>query len=179
MPVYKNFIDGEWVPAASGATHENRNPALHEQVLGLFPQSGPEDVARAVDAAARALKSWSLVPAPKRAMKSLSCSVCNIEPVGILKACTTHVRTNSAKITAMTIDSKYSRSVDFSKLAMRVSFSWCAVKSHPHRLYALRASRDASPRRLPPLPWTSQPRCARQPTNPHSWPTFSTARNAS
>jgi len=67
MPVYKNFIDGEWVPAASGGTYENRNPALHEQVLGLFPQSGPEDVDRAVAAAARALKSWSLVPAPRRA----------------------------------------------------------------------------------------------------------------
>ena len=67
MPVFKNFIDGEWVPAASGATYENRNPALHQQVLGLFPQSGPEDVDRAVAAAARALKSWSLVPAPRRA----------------------------------------------------------------------------------------------------------------
>ena len=67
MPVFKNFIDGEWVPAASGETYENRNPALHEQVLGLFPQSGPEDVDRAVAAAARALKSWSLVPAPRRA----------------------------------------------------------------------------------------------------------------
>ena len=34
----------------------------------------------------------------------------SIEPVGILKACTIHVRMNSARITAMTIDSKYSRS---------------------------------------------------------------------
>jgi hypothetical protein len=37
----------------------------------------------------------------------------SIDPVGILNACTTHVRTNSARITAMTIDSKYSRMVDF------------------------------------------------------------------
>ncbi len=37
----------------------------------------------------------------------------SIDPVGILKACTTQVRTNSARITAMTIDSKYSRTVDF------------------------------------------------------------------
>ena len=36
----------------------------------------------------------------------------SIDPVGILNACTTQVRTNSARITAMTIDSKYSRSVD-------------------------------------------------------------------
>src|SRR5262245_58853005 len=37
----------------------------------------------------------------------------SIDPVGILNACTTNVRMNSARITAMTIDSKYSRSVDF------------------------------------------------------------------
>ncbi len=37
----------------------------------------------------------------------------SIDPVGILKACTTQVRTKSARITAITIDSKYSRTVDF------------------------------------------------------------------
>src|SRR5262245_33609498 len=37
----------------------------------------------------------------------------SIEPVGILNACTTNVRTNSARMTAITIDSKYSRTVDF------------------------------------------------------------------
>ena len=36
----------------------------------------------------------------------------SIEPVGILNAWTTNVRMNSARITAMTIDSKYSRMVD-------------------------------------------------------------------
>src|SRR6185436_6077507 len=39
----------------------------------------------------------------------------SIEPVGILNACTTNVRMNSARITAITIDSKYSRPVDFLK----------------------------------------------------------------
>ena len=38
----------------------------------------------------------------------------SIEPLGILNAWTTKVRTNSARITAMTIDSKYSRTGDFS-----------------------------------------------------------------
>src|SRR4029450_6958287 len=33
----------------------------------------------------------------------------SIDPVGILKACTAQVRTNNARITAITIDSKYSR----------------------------------------------------------------------
>ena len=37
----------------------------------------------------------------------------SIEPVGILKACTTNVRTKSASITATHIDSNYSRTVDF------------------------------------------------------------------
>src|SRR5688572_6650870 len=37
----------------------------------------------------------------------------SIDPVGILKAWTAQVRTNSARITAMTIDSKYSRTTDF------------------------------------------------------------------
>ena len=37
----------------------------------------------------------------------------SIEPVGILNAWTTNVRMNSARITATTIDSKYSRAVDF------------------------------------------------------------------
>ena len=36
-----------------------------------------------------------------------------IEPVGILKAWNTKVRTNRARMTATTIDSKYSRIVDF------------------------------------------------------------------
>src|SRR5213082_1920108 len=37
----------------------------------------------------------------------------SIDPVGILNAWTTNVRMNSARMTAMTIDSKYSRTVDF------------------------------------------------------------------
>src|SRR5262245_54129580 len=44
----------------------------------------------------------------------------SIEPVGILNACTTHVRTNSARITAITIDSKYSRTTDFLKGAVAI-----------------------------------------------------------
>jgi len=67
VPLFNNYIGGEWVPAASGATCENRNPACYDQVLGVFPRSGPEDADRAVAAAVRALDSWRLAPAPKRA----------------------------------------------------------------------------------------------------------------
>ncbi len=63
---YKNYIDGRWVEAKSRKTFENRNPANQNDLIGLFPLSGPEDVQRAVAAAKKAFPKWSLVPAPKR-----------------------------------------------------------------------------------------------------------------
>ena len=63
---YLNFIGGRWIPARSGRTFFNANPATGE-MLGEFPASGPEDVADAVEAARTAYRSWRLVPAPKRA----------------------------------------------------------------------------------------------------------------
>ncbi len=65
--VYKNFINGEWVPAKTGKTLENRNPANTDELIGEFPLSGPEDMDAAVSAARNAYKSWRLTPAPKRA----------------------------------------------------------------------------------------------------------------
>ncbi len=64
--VFKNFINGEWVESSSGQTYENRNPANHEEVVGIFQKSTADDVKKAIDAAAEAYKSWRLVPAPKR-----------------------------------------------------------------------------------------------------------------
>jgi aldehyde dehydrogenase (NAD+) len=66
-PTYHNLIGGEWVPAASGKTLLNLNPADHADVVGAFPSSHAEDVANAVAAAKKAFASWRLVPAPKRA----------------------------------------------------------------------------------------------------------------
>ena len=43
---FKNFIAGEWVAPRTGAYFENRNPADWNDVIGCFPRSGPEDVAR-------------------------------------------------------------------------------------------------------------------------------------
>ncbi len=63
---FSNCIGGRWIPARSGKTFRNLNPANGE-VLGEFPASGPEDVSDAVEAAAKAYRSWRLVPAPKRA----------------------------------------------------------------------------------------------------------------
>jgi len=63
---FQNFIGGRWVPARSGRTFANLDPATGE-TLGEFPASGPEDVNDAIEAAAKAFASWRLVPAPKRA----------------------------------------------------------------------------------------------------------------
>jgi aldehyde dehydrogenase (NAD+) len=62
---FQNYIDGEWVDAASGETFESTSPANGDTV-GVFPKSGPDDVDRAVAAAKAAYEEWRLVPAPKR-----------------------------------------------------------------------------------------------------------------
>jgi aldehyde dehydrogenase (NAD+) len=64
---YHNFIDGKWVPARSGKTFENRNPANQDELVGNFPDSDESDVNAAVAAARRGYESWRLVPAPRRA----------------------------------------------------------------------------------------------------------------
>ena len=46
--VFKNFIAGEWASASSGETFDNVNPADTSDVIGTFPLSSSEDVARAV-----------------------------------------------------------------------------------------------------------------------------------
>src|SRR6266699_2845240 len=64
--VFKNYIAGEWVPARSGKTFANINPANTDEVVGLFQASGPEDVEAASDAAAKAQPAWAALPAPRR-----------------------------------------------------------------------------------------------------------------
>ena len=64
---YRNFINGEWVSAASGKSFENRNPADTSEVVGFFQDSDASDVEQAVDAAREAYRKWRLTPAPKRA----------------------------------------------------------------------------------------------------------------
>ena len=64
---FDNFIDGAWVPSASGDTFENRNPANTDDLVGDFQKSTAEDAAQAIDAARLAYERWRLVPAPRRA----------------------------------------------------------------------------------------------------------------
>ena len=68
---YLNFIDGRWVRAKSGKTFSNINPAKQNDVLGLFPESGPQDVELAVQAAEKAFPGWRLVPPPARGERIL------------------------------------------------------------------------------------------------------------
>ena len=63
---FQNYVDGNWLAAQSGKIFENRNPANRNDLIGVFPASGAEDVDAAVQAAKRAFASWRLVPAPKR-----------------------------------------------------------------------------------------------------------------
>jgi acyl-CoA reductase-like NAD-dependent aldehyde dehydrogenase len=58
IQTYGNYIAGEWRPAASGETMENRNPADRDEVVGLFASSGAADVDAAIAAAGEAYRSW-------------------------------------------------------------------------------------------------------------------------
>ena len=65
---YQNFIDGQWCDAANGEAFENRNPANWDEVVGIFPKSGKQEVERAVSAARKSFDAWRLTPAPTRGM---------------------------------------------------------------------------------------------------------------
>ena len=64
---FNNLINGVWKDSISGNTFENRNPAKwKEDLIGIFPSSGKEDVLEAVAAAKAAFENWRLIPAPMR-----------------------------------------------------------------------------------------------------------------
>ena len=62
------FVNGEWVPAASGETAETTSPATGE-TIGEIPQGDRSDAQRAIDAANRAFEPWSRLTAFERAAK--------------------------------------------------------------------------------------------------------------
>jgi acyl-CoA reductase-like NAD-dependent aldehyde dehydrogenase len=64
---YGNLIGGKFVPARSGKTFENRNPADTSDLVGIFALSDAADVDDAVETATKAYQTWRLTPAPKRA----------------------------------------------------------------------------------------------------------------
>lgn len=64
---FQNYINGEWVPAKSGKTFNNINPADPSDVIGTFPASSAEDIEAAVASAKANFDKWRLTPAPRRA----------------------------------------------------------------------------------------------------------------
>ncbi len=66
MRTFQNFIGGQWVDPTTGAHFENRNPADTRDLIGRFPRSSADDVARAVASAAKGFERWKRTPAPAR-----------------------------------------------------------------------------------------------------------------
>ncbi len=65
-PVFQNFVNGEAVDAADGATYDVLDPTTG-QVYAKAPMSGSEDVDRAYAAAATAFESWGSTTPQERA----------------------------------------------------------------------------------------------------------------
>ncbi len=65
---FSNFVAGAWTPPASGEYFENRNPARTSDLVGLFPDTGPDDLDAAVASATRGFETWSRTPAPERGL---------------------------------------------------------------------------------------------------------------
>jgi alpha-ketoglutaric semialdehyde dehydrogenase len=66
-PVFHNYIAGEWRPAQSGETFEDRSPANTDDLVGRFAASGKDDVEAAISAAAEAAAGWRNTSAIARA----------------------------------------------------------------------------------------------------------------
>ncbi|MEC0123516.1 alpha-ketoglutaric semialdehyde dehydrogenase GucD [Paenibacillus pabuli] len=63
---YRNYINGEWVQAVSGESEPSINPANRNEVVGYVPDSGVEDLNRAVAAAKAAAKDWRRLTGAER-----------------------------------------------------------------------------------------------------------------
>ncbi len=65
MQIIQNYINGKFVPAQSGATLENINPAIGSP-LGTLPDSDNADVEAAYQAAKAAFPAWSAISLEER-----------------------------------------------------------------------------------------------------------------
>ncbi len=67
MPeTFHNYINGAWVPAASGDLHENANPADVRELVSVHSRGGRADAFEAVAAGKAAFPAWRDTPAPRR-----------------------------------------------------------------------------------------------------------------
>jgi succinate-semialdehyde dehydrogenase / glutarate-semialdehyde dehydrogenase len=60
------YVDGKWIPAASGQTFEVDNPATGE-IIGRVPKMSAAETRQAIEAANRAFTQWSKKTAKERA----------------------------------------------------------------------------------------------------------------
>ncbi len=61
-----NLIGGEWQPAISGETFEDRSSSQPDEVVATLPLSGAADAEAAVSAADKVARAWARTPAPQR-----------------------------------------------------------------------------------------------------------------
>lgn len=73
VETYKAFIGGEWVDASGGETFPVYNPATDE-IFAQVAKCTPEDVDKAVKAAAAAAPGWGMTPMSARAKMLLKVS---------------------------------------------------------------------------------------------------------
>ena len=66
MKQYKNFIDGQWVAAASGETFVNLNPADTREEVAGYAKGGAADAQAAIEAAQTAFPGWRDTTPPAR-----------------------------------------------------------------------------------------------------------------
>jgi acyl-CoA reductase-like NAD-dependent aldehyde dehydrogenase len=77
-PAGRNYVAGEWRPAASGDTYEKRNPMRPAEVVATLASSSDQDVQAAVAAAEAAFADWAALPMAKRA-SFLSAAAASLE----------------------------------------------------------------------------------------------------
>lgn len=65
---FSNYIAGQWIAPANGEYIENRNPARTSELIGLFPDTGADDLDAAVESATRGFERWSVTPPPERGL---------------------------------------------------------------------------------------------------------------
>jgi NAD-dependent aldehyde dehydrogenases len=65
-PTGRNFVDGAWVPAASGEIYTKVNPMRPGETVGEFSSSSEADAEAAVAAAHAAFADWAALPMARR-----------------------------------------------------------------------------------------------------------------
>jgi alpha-ketoglutaric semialdehyde dehydrogenase len=75
-PTYQNLIGGQWLPAVSGKTILNLNPADHTTWWASFPPRTPKTWPGR-RRGKKAFATWRLVPAPKRAEILMRAGICS------------------------------------------------------------------------------------------------------